>query len=241
MRNYEGFVKKGKLRSRRMADPVARASTGAVGPRGDSSWAAGSRQGHAGQQDRASCTACRTFRPATCCATMIGRGTPLGAAGQADHGARRAGAGRNRFGMVEERIAQPTAPTVSCSTVSRARCRRPKSSTRFCAAVTGASPLVVHFVVDPAQLLRRLTGGAPARWAGRFTIFTTVRRRSRALRQRRRRTDSAPGRSRRGDRRAAGGLRGADAAAGGVLPPARAAGGRGRHGAARTRSPARCA
>ena len=74
------------------------------------------------------------------------------------------------IGIVRERLARPDARAGSCSTGFRARCRRPRRSTR---CSTGGRPLiVVEIQVPDEELVRRVRGrrmcDAAARSASAF-------------------------------------------------------------------------
>ena len=86
-------------------------------------------------------------------------------------------------------------------------------------------PVVVHFVIDPALLMRRITGRRMCKTGGEiYNIYDRPPKVSRALRHRWRRVGAAPRRPRRNCGSAARSVRQDDRAAGGVLPAAGPAG-----------------
>ena len=120
--------------------------------------------------------------------------------------------------MVTDRLPRTTRARASCSTASRARCTRPRSSTSMLADQGTALDVVLELVVDDDEVVRRLSGRRTCRRCGHVWHLDfdppATRGHLRPLRRR-----AVPARRRqRGDHPApAGGLRRPDRAAGRLL------------------------
>ena len=201
--------------------------------------APGRGQGHPGEVHRPALQhPCRS-RPATSSAPTWRPRPTLGHRGQALHGRRRPGARRGHH-RHRARPAGPRRrrPTASCSTASRAPCRRPRRSTRCSPTSDRPLDVVLELQVDDDEVVRRLSGRRTCRTCGHIWhvefdppakegVCDIVRRRALPARRRQAGDDPAPARR----------LQRADRAAGRLLRGPRAADDDPRARARSTRSP----
>ena len=121
----------------------------------------GAGQGHPGAVHRLALRASRRSRPATSSGPTSARAPTLGLEAKKYMDAGDLVPDEVTIGMVRDRLAERRRRRrASCSTASRATCRRPRCSTRCSPSTDAALDVVLELVVDDDEVVRRLSGPA---------------------------------------------------------------------------------